>query len=151
MKQFVRFLALPLREQAALAEAVLCLGLARLLLLMPFKRIAPLLGQPEPGGDPVIVALPPSERLNALVIRQALLRVTDRLPWNSSCLVRALAGRMMLWRRSMPSVLHLGARSDSEMEMAAHAWLRCGEIDVVGTESAEQYIPIVAFKALGHV
>jgi len=147
MKLLVRFLALPLHEQAALVEAAFCLALARVLLLMPFKRIAPLLGQPVPGRGAVTVPLSSGERPSALVIRRALLRVSDRLPWRSSCLVCAFAGRMMLWRRSMPSVLHLGARSDSETDMAAHAWLRCGEIDVVGTESAEQYIPVVAFKA----
>jgi hypothetical protein len=147
MKQFARFITLPFHEQVALAEAVLCLSLARLLLLIPFRLIAPLLGQLDPSSDTVIITLQPGERSSALAIRRALLRGAKRLPWYSSCLVCAFAGRMMLWRRSMPSILHLGARSDSETEMAAHAWLRCGEIDVVGTESADLYIPIVAFKA----
>jgi hypothetical protein len=128
-------------------EAVLCLGLARLLLLVPFRRLAPFLGQPQSDGNGTTVVLGPEERLAALAVRRALLRVCERLPWHSSCLVCALAGRMMLWRRGMPSTLHLGARSDTDTELAAHAWLRCGEVDVVGVEAADHYTPIVAFKA----
>lgn len=147
MNVFARFLALPPREQATTIEAVLCVGCARLLLLMPFRRLAPFLGAPQRGSDRVMAALDADGRNTALAIRRALLRVTVRLPWRSSCLVCAIAGRMMLWRRRLPSSLYLGARTDSQTMLAAHAWLRCGEIDVIGTESADQYAPIVAFKA----
>jgi hypothetical protein len=75
------------------------------------------------------------------------LRVSRHLPWHSSCLVCAIAGRMMLRRRGMPSLLLLGARSDPEAELAAHAWLQCGGVDVVGADIAPEYAPIVAFKA----
>ena len=147
MRLLIRFLALPLREQATVVEAVLCLALARLLLFVPFRRLAPLLGQPQTGNDGMSVVLADRERASALAIRRALLRVCERLPWHSSCLVRALAGRMMLQRRGVPSALHLGARSETEAELAAHAWLRCGEVDVIGAETADRYTSIVAFRA----
>jgi hypothetical protein len=53
----------------------------------------------------------------------------------------------MLSRRSMRSVLLLGARSDAATQLAAHAWLQCGEVDVIGAEVAPEYAPIVAFTA----
>ena len=142
-----RFFALPFREQVALVEAVLCLGLARLLLIVPFKRVAPYLGRAEAGAAASEDVLDAERRETAIVIRRGILRVSKRLPWHSSCLVCAIAGLMMLHRRRMPSVLHLGARVDAQTDLAAHAWLRCGEVDVVGAEIAEQYTPIAAFKA----
>ena len=147
MRLFLRFLSLPLAEQVVLGEAVFCLALAQLLLLVPFRRWAPLLGRPQTGSGGETLRLDADQRVSALTVRRALLRAGNRLPWHASCLVRALAARVMLRRRRMPSVLHLGARNASETELAAHAWLRCGEIDVVGVEGTSAYAPIVAFKA----
>jgi len=140
-----RFLTLPLREQGTLLEAAFCLGGARLFLLVPFRWLAPLLGRRQTGACDAVIPLGVGERAAAVGVRRALLSVARHLPWHSSCLVLAVAGRMMLWRRRLPSVLHLGARSDPQL--AAHAWLRCGEVDVVGVEASDQYTPIVAFKA----
>ncbi len=118
-----------------------------MLLLVPFRRLAPWLGRPQPGIDLSGIVLGAEERTQALSVQRALLRAAKRLPWHSSCLVCALAGRMMLGRRRLPSVLQLGARSSSATDLAAHAWLRCGEIDVIGAETAGLYTAIVAFRA----
>jgi len=147
MRLFIRFIALPGLERIAVVEAVLSLMLGRLLLLLPFRRIAPFLGQKQHISNPVSTSLGADERAAALVVRRALLRVAGRLPWHSSCLVCALAARIMLHRRHVPSVLHLGARSDAETALAAHAWLSCGDVDVIGAETSGEYTPIVAFKA----
>ncbi len=39
MRLLARFFALPLREQATLVEALLCLGFARLLLFAPKNKV----------------------------------------------------------------------------------------------------------------
>ena len=149
MSRLFKFFALPVQEQCVLLEAGLSLGLARLILCVPFRWLVPLIGRPQPAADRSSAAmLSPERRAAALVVRRALLCLADRLPWHSSCLVCALAGRVMLWRRRLPSVLHLGVRTGAPMaELSAHAWLRCGDIDVVGVEIAADYTPIVAFRA----
>lgn len=147
MTQFTKFLRFPICEQGTLMEAIFCLGLARLLLLVPFRRLAPLMGQPQGGLDRSTVILRADERAAALAVRDALLRIAARLPWHSSCLVRALAGGFMVRRRRLPSVIHLGAQGGAERELSAHAWLRCGDVDVVGAEISDEYTPIVAFHA----
>lgn len=147
MKLLAKFFALSPSEQGAVIEAVLCLGLARLLLFVPFRRLAPWIGRPQSSADQADRVLGAGERAQALGVQRALLRAAKRLPWHSSCLVCALAGRMMLGRRRLPSVLQLGARRSSATDLAAHAWLRCGEIDVIGAETAGLYTPIVAFRA----
>ena len=136
------------RERIIVIEAGLCLACARLFLLIPFRWIAPFLGRAQPAATArPIEALAAEQRGEAVGIRRALLRVSRHLPWHSSCLVCAIAGRMMLRRRRMPSVLLLGARNASETQLAAHAWLQCGEVDVIGAEAAPEYAPIVAFRA----
>jgi hypothetical protein len=85
------------------------------------------------------------EPSTAFRVRGAILRIAEKLPWHSSCLVCALAARMMLTRRSQPTMLQLGVMTGATTELSAHAWLKCGEIDVVGVETSAEYTPIAAF------
>jgi len=147
MRQVSRFLALSWRDRRDLFEALLFLSTARLLLILPFRWLAPIIGRSEPGTHESTIALSPGQRGQAIAIRAALLRAARTLPWHSSCLVSAIAGRLMLWRHRLPSELHLGARTEPGVELSAHAWLRCGEVDVVGTEIAAEFTPLAAFKA----
>jgi hypothetical protein len=147
MRRLAKFFALPLHEQRDLAEALLCLGAARLSLFLPFRWLVPLIGRPQAAANYSTVALGTDENSTASAIRQAILRGAGRLPWHSSCLVRALAAQIMLRRRRLPSVLQLGVRAGAAKELSAHAWLRCGEIDIVGVESAAEFTPIAIFQA----
>ncbi|HKX07774.1 MAG TPA: lasso peptide biosynthesis B2 protein [Stellaceae bacterium] len=130
-----------------MVEAIACLAVARLLMLLPFRHVAPLLGPLRPAEGSWSAALDAEGSAAAIAVRRALARVAQRLPWEASCLVRAIAGRMMLQRRGVPSILHLGARSGHQAELAAHAWLSCGDVHVTGAEIADQYTPIATFRA----
>jgi Transglutaminase-like superfamily len=145
VKRLDKLRSLPPQERWALVEAMLSLVLARMSLLIPFRWLARLLGRLEPGIDRSIVVLSDDERYAALGVRRAVLRVAAGLPWQSSCLVRALAARIMLRRRHLPSVLQFGV-GRTPRELSAHAWVRCGEIDVVGAETAADFAPIAAFR-----
>jgi hypothetical protein len=78
-------------------------------------------------------------------IRTALFRVSRRLPWESSCLVRALAGRRMLRRRGIPCKIHFGVNRDGEA-LRAHAWLQAGAEIVCGEEEAASYTPLTCME-----
>jgi hypothetical protein len=145
VKRLNKLRSLPPQELWALLEAMLSLVLARMSLLIPFRWLAPLLGRLDPGIDRSIAVLSADERYAALGVRRAVLRVAVRLPWQSSCLVRALAARMMLRRRHLPSVLQFGVGRTSR-ELSAHAWVQCGEIDVVGAETAADFALIASFR-----
>ena len=125
----------------------MCLCWARLLLLVPFRRVAPLIGRAGPAANQSTIALTTDERVVALAIRNALARAARVLPWRSSCLACAIGGSLMLRRRGLPSLLHLGIQSDPRRELSAHAWLRCGEIDIVGAEIASEFTPVAAFRS----
>jgi hypothetical protein len=140
MRLVARYFSFSHRDRRALYEAGFCLVWARLLLLFPFRRIAPFLGRAEPvNAARPVAALSDEQRREAVAVRRALLRISRHLPWHSSCLVCAIAGRIMLRRRRM----------HSPVALAAHAWLRSGDVDVTGADVASQYSPIVAFEAQG--
>ena len=145
MSSLAKFFALPLREQCEVAEATVYLAVAQLLLFMPFRWLAPLCGRVHPGVVSALPVLSEDENSSAFAVRRALLRVTRRLPWDSSCLVRALAAKMMLRRRHLPTVLQLGVRASSATKLSAHAWLTCGKVNVVGDESVAEFTPIASF------
>ena len=53
-----------------------------------------------------------------------------------NCLIRALALRMLLARRDVPTELHIGARKDEHDEFAAHAWLTYHDTILLGGDDA---------------
>lgn len=122
-----------------LLEALAMLVLGRLLVFaVPFRWVAPWLGRrmhetPEGEAGP-----------RAVGVRDSLRAVASALPWEARCLERALAGHLMLRRRGLPSTLYLGVSRDGD-ELRAHAWLRCGSLDVCGSAEAEAYRTICCF------
>ena len=147
VKRLAKFLALSRAEQRDLTEAALSLSAARLILLLPFRWLPRLIGLPLVGVGCTSFALDEERSAVVLAVRRAILRASERLPWKSSCLVRALAAKMMLTRRGLPSLLQLGVRLGTTKELFAHAWLRCGEIEVVGAEDLAEFSPIAGFQS----
>jgi hypothetical protein len=122
---------------AALVAAQVCMrGL-------PFHRLGWLTGpvsRMPPDGPPASRSADPRAR----AIASALRRGAARLPFHSSCLARALAGRMMLARRRMPSTIVFGVAGGGELR--AHAWLVAGDGMVCGGREAGAFTPIAAFR-----
>lgn len=126
-------------------QALVALCLARAaLLLAPFALSARWLGLRQEGaapsgeaasgpGDPASV---PGDAASvsgdAASVAWAVRAAAGRLPWQSTCLVQALAGALLLRRRGMPATLVLGVARDPQRGVTAHAWLRCGEHVLTG-------------------
>ncbi len=140
-----RMWALSSAERRLLLEAVLALLWARgLLLLLPFSSIARRMGalQAETPQENH-----PEQAAILAGVRWALNAVARRLPWQSSCLVRALAGQRMLLRRQMPATLYFGVRR-VQGALQAHAWLRCGQTYVTGDDCLADFTPICSYASL---
>lgn len=121
-------------------EAALMLGSARLALtVVPFRVLARRRG--EVRGATVT-----GERGKVRRVRHGLDRVTPWLPFHCSCLTRALAGRWMLRRRGVPSVLHVGVAKPGP-SVSAHAWLTVGELVVCGDGDGDAFTPIGRFPS----
>jgi hypothetical protein len=133
------------RHRVMVIEAIVVLTAARLaLLLLPFAWIAGAAGNVDDAQahdrpsrattDPV-----------SLSVRGALRAAVRRLPWRTTCLGRAMAGRLMLAWRGTPSTLVLGVASEGKT-FSAHAWLVTADGCVCGGREAERFRPLAAIR-----
>jgi len=150
---FKIFFKLPFKEKLLLTEAFVCLLAARLaILVFPFKKIAPGIGIHMKETPPDIH---PRLKEILLQIRRSIRRASKYAPWQSKCLVQAIAGKMMLKRRNIPYTLYLGVTRDvgKEVEkknaLKAHAWLRSGNIILAGKEGFKKYTVVSTFGEEG--
>jgi hypothetical protein len=133
------------RDRALVAEAAVCLALARLaVLVLPFRAIAAGLGRPMEESD--LTDSPADVELGRR-IAWALGAVSARAWWRTKCLEQALAGGAMLRLRRVPNTLYLGVAraADGESPLDAHAWLRTGTLHVTGGARCERYAVLSTF------
>lgn len=118
------------REQALFFRIALLTACIRLaLLVLPFRWLTGFL------GDPACESAEQEERQACAAAReigQMIDRVSRHMPWESKCLVQAMAGQWLLTRRQVDTTLYLGLARTAEGRMLAHAWLRCGAWIVTG-------------------
>jgi len=121
------------------AETVPALGIAWILVFaVPFRWTARWFG----GAVAASPSSAPAVRLNnARYVARRLVRVAAHLPWRTTCLVRAIAGALMLRRRGIPATIRFGVnRTDGKL--SAHAWLLVGDTIVLGGDVAPDFQPL---------
>jgi hypothetical protein len=145
-----RFGQLGRRQRALLVEAAVWLLLARVALLaIPFPALARRLGAFVPptdarvqlarqGGSDLAAGL-------AAEIGWATVCAARHVPFAAVCLPQAIAARIMLRRRGIASVLHLGAAKGREQGIDAHAWLDAAGVEVTGYPVARRFAEIACF------
>jgi Transglutaminase-like superfamily len=142
-----RVLRLPLAGKLLLFETLVALALARVaVLLLPFRWVARVLGRQEVERDALDHAVHVADaRQIAIMVHKAIKNV----PWTSKCLDQALAAKVMLARRGISTTVYFGVKSDEQGQLAAHAWLRSGEIYVTGGRNRDEFTPISVFTDRG--
>lgn len=125
-------------------EAALALCVAWLLVFrLPFRQMARLFGGVSPDPGPALAgadAQPASVLARARGVGRTVDAVAARLPWHSTCLVRCVAGRMMLTRRGIPAHIVFGVAVD-DGALSAHAWLLTGGEALIGGAEAPGFAP----------
>ena len=139
-----RFWRLSWQDRLLLLEAVLWLTIAGFAIaVLPFRHVGLLAARPIGLHRPKV---PRQERLNKVRrIRWAIITTAARVPWRALCFQRGLAAQLMLRRRGIPSVLYYGAAQDGRRGLHAHVWVRDGDVDVVGGETASHYAVLATF------
>ena len=128
-------------------EACYELLLARLtLLVLPFRRIAPKLGQLDQSGD--FTALNEDTLLKVRPIARSIKTIAKYVPWQSKCLVQSMAGKRMLAKRGIETTLYLGVDKQGS-DMKAHAWLRTGPHYITGGNGEPEYTVVRTFHNQG--
>ena len=133
-------------QRMLLLEAFLLLGMARLgVLFLPFRWLAKSLGTHMKETD---TQLPPADLPLARMVGAAVRSAANHTPWGSVCLPQAVAAKWMLKRRNIPGTVYLGVIKDKTKpeKLAAHAWLRCGNIILTGAKGHRQYTVVSTFS-----
>ncbi len=143
-----RFAQVSAARRALVVEAVACLLLARLgLIVVPFPTLARRLGQFVPPSDPRVAAARKRGPHGALAneIGWAVTRAARHVPFKAVCLPQAMAAQAMLRRRGVVSVMHFGAARGGEKPLDAHAWLDAAGVEVTGYPVAAGFVEIACF------
>jgi hypothetical protein len=124
-------------------QAWICIAIARcMLVFMPFRKIAPLLGKSVDAVDPSCAR--PSLRPER--IRAAIRRAAACSPWRAKCFEQALAGKIMLTYKRMSGIVFFGINKVGD-DLQAHAWLESEGVIITGATEADQFIVIARFKS----
>jgi hypothetical protein len=130
-------------KQLLLLEALAWLCWAKLLLLLvPFRWLAPRLGKPQSESP---AAISPDELDLAEHVSWAVQSVAAHVPLGFVCLPQAIAAKWMLRRRHLASTLYLGVAKPDEMKFTAHAWLRAGDKILTGRAESFTHSTIATF------
>ena len=124
--------AKPPAEKALIPVAFALLGASRAaLLVVPFRRIAPLLGE-DLGTAAVVPLAGEREVARARAVARAVETAARYAPWQSRCLARAMTARVLLGGAGVPYALFLGVARADDADLRAHAWVCAGPVGVTG-------------------
>lgn len=139
-----KFFRLARLEKWVLVEACLYLTLSCVVIkLIPFRWISSYFGQH--------MSISSDDEVNGVdekvvsVVRQSVLRAQYHLPWKSVCLPVAMTAKFMLGRRGIKTTLYMGVKKGELGKLSAHAWLRAGELIVMGELEKEDFTVVASF------
>jgi hypothetical protein len=145
------------RKVILIEAALVLIAAGAAIRFLRFRRIAPNLGvalparsttaDPEDASSSIATGLDEAVRIETT--GWAISTAAGHLPWRSTCLVQAIAGKWMLRRRSIPSTLCIGVDRGAIARLEAHAWLRSGNFVLTGAASAERFNTIAEFRDTG--
>jgi Transglutaminase-like superfamily len=137
-RKFASFMRMSAADRMMVVEAILLLGIARLIVLtVPFRLMVQLLSHtPDKGAaGPALL-----ERIG-----WAITVAARNVPWNAVCLPQAIAAKAMLARRGWGASFHLGVGFNNQGKLIAHAWLLAGDTVVVGAAGIPDVTPLQLF------
>lgn len=142
--------ALSRLEKAWFVPAWILVGLARAAVLsIPFRRLSRWLGH-DTRGRAVTLLLVPAQTVRARHVSRVIHLVTRYAPWQSNCLAQSIVARLMLGLHGIPYTLYFGlARDTKNGELAAHAWVTAGSVQVTGGASFGRFTVVGVFVTPG--
>jgi hypothetical protein len=122
-------------------EAWCLLHLAKLVILfMPFKRIASWMGRLQIESTHDLRYTRMAARIE-LAIRRASRYTLHR----SKCYDQALTAKALLGQGRLPATIYFGLAKDSDNQLIAHAWVRCGNKIISGKAGFERFTVVACF------
>ncbi len=152
-RKLTAFRALDPQQRRLFLRAYYLLASMRLAIAMrPFKRLVA--GLETHHGEAEQSPLTTAQLACAHQVGRAVRTAANNTPWQSACLVQALAAQRMLQQRGIGGAFYLGAatRAATQAEnseppgLAAHAWLKCNDDFITGEAGHEQYAILSSFS-----
>ena len=122
-------------------EAWFLLHFAKLvILLMPFKQIASRIGKLHVESTQELQSME-----EPIKIAHAVRRASRYTLHKSKCYDQALTAKALLGQIGLPATIYFGLAKESENQLMAHAWVRCGKKIVTGKAGMERFTVIACF------
>lgn len=138
------FLKLDFNIKIRFFKAFIYTGIARaFILFVPFNKLKKHMGKVRVESPNEV------DRDTYIIVRhisEVIERVSRHTPWESKCLVKALTVQRLLKESGISSTIYLGVRKDSNNNMMAHAWIRCGQYFLTGGAIRDQYAVVAKFS-----
>ena len=137
------FIGLDLESKIYYSKAFIYTGVARaFILFVPFNKLRKRMGKVKTESPDDVDK---DTYIIASHIAEVVRIVSSHTPWESKCLVQALTAQKMLKERGISTTLYLGVKKDSNNNMLAHAWTRCGKYYVTGGVNKDGYAVVAKF------
>lgn len=122
-------------------EAWFLLHFAKLVILfMPFKKIASRIGRLHVESTHDLQSMD-----DLIKIAHAVRRASRYTIHKSKCYDQALTAKALLGQIGLPATIYFGLAKESENQLMAHAWVRCGKKIVTGKAGMERFTVIACF------
>jgi hypothetical protein len=143
MNRLRAFLALAPVDRHLLLRAACWLAVIRVgVWLLPFQTLRRLVaGAAQASRRPS-----DARRLSPDRVAWGVVVASQYVPGAGSCLVQALAGRILLAQSGIPGRVHIGFARDAQGQIEGHAWLESQGRIVIGGSELERYILLSAFE-----
>lgn len=134
---------------AWLIPAYLLSGCFRAMILtMPFRYIAPLMGMHHENAE-ITTLISAAQETQARQIATVVQTATKYTPWESKCLVQALVATLILRLHHIPHIAYLGVSKNEEEgaknPLQAHAWVSSGRCFVSGGNGHRTFTVVSSF------
>ncbi|MCF4009291.1 lasso peptide biosynthesis B2 protein [Rheinheimera sp. UJ63] len=143
-RKYHSFTQIPLAVRWLMPITWVLLGLSRVIvLLLPFRKLAPLLGC---RADAPVLPLVAPQHLQRLRNLKQLIAITSHYcPWKANCFAQAITAKVWLSWWGLPYTLFFGVARDPAQQLKAHAWLIAGPVVVCGGNSFAQFTVVASY------
>jgi hypothetical protein len=79
----------------------------------------------------------------ARLIGRTVAKISDHTPWESKCLVQAMATKILLRRFRISNDMLIGVAYDEQDKFIAHAWIKVEDTVIVGGAKSEETYKVI--------
>ena len=116
-----------------------------LIYILPFRKLHNSLGK---KGKLLTFDLTEHDISELKQVNLAFRRVKKYFPIPIKCLASALTAKKILKKKGYKSIIHIGLSRQTQKNIAAHAWLSCGDIIITGIEEKKKFKELVFFSSI---